>query len=280
MNGYSHPTPQFSFGSPITPVIKRLIVANAIISALYLIGTLFAKDATLAVVKLFWLDSEQALLGGRIWQFATYTFLHDLYDPFHVLMNMILLWMFGRDLERVMGGRRFFGVYLACGIVGGICFSIFALAMGGGTCVGASGSVIGVLAIYALYYPNRQVIFLLFPIKVKYLAMFLIGMDLYMAILTSAGGSSKTAHLAHLGGAATGFLYVRFGPVLRDIGTALERNKTRKTQASEEEIRKKVDQLLQKIADQGISTLTRKEKTFLKNASKRYQKPPRQKMPL
>ncbi|MFQ5473835.1 MAG: rhomboid family intramembrane serine protease, partial [Dehalococcoidia bacterium] len=120
MDTYSQqPTYQFSFGGPMTRVVKWLIIVNVAVMLFLFIVDAFLPGTRAWVLNLFALHSRDALLGGHIWQFATYAFLHAR-SPMHILMNMLMLWMFGRDVERYLGAKKFFWVYIGCDVAGGI----------------------------------------------------------------------------------------------------------------------------------------------------------------
>lgn len=138
------------------------------------------------------------------WQVITYQFMHA--DFFHILFNMFMLWMFGMELENIWGSKKFLTFYLACG-VGAALFQLFlapALSGAVGPTIGASGAVYGVMVAFAMFFPDRYIyIYFLLPVKAKYLIAFLILIE-----FMSVGDLSFVAHLAHLGGAVTGVLFV------------------------------------------------------------------------
>ena len=144
------------------------------------------------------------------WQLLTYGFLHDLQSLQHILFNMFGLWMFGRDLERLMGPRRFLTYYLTCVIGAGIVQLIVAAMQGGAyPTVGASGGVFGILLAYAMAFPNRTVMLLFppIPMKAKYFVLFYGLLELYLGV---SGRSPGVANFAHLGGMLFGFLLLQY----------------------------------------------------------------------
>jgi membrane associated rhomboid family serine protease len=147
----------------------------------------------------------------RIWQPATYMFLHA--GLFHLLFNMLALWMFGTELERLWGRRYFLKFYFVCGIGAGILTVLFALLPFGvsgvlyhSIVIGASGAIYGLLLAYGLYFPDRPILlFLLFPIPAKYFVM-IIGAIAFYSSLGATGGVASATHLA---GLVVGYLYLK-----------------------------------------------------------------------
>lgn len=200
------PTFAYSFGpGPLTPAIKLLIVANALV---FVIMTITRNPA---IVALLGLTPQDTLTGLRIWQPLTYMFLHGGF--FHILFNMLTLWMFGTELERMWGSRFFTKYYFACGLGAAATQVVLSFVPGGfgdqmylSTTIGASGAVYGVLLAYALYFPYRTLLFMfIFPLQARYFVMLLGG----IALLSSIGGAGGIAHTAHLGGLIAGYLYLK-----------------------------------------------------------------------
>jgi len=142
------------------------------------------------------------------WQLLTYGFLHGNLN--HILFNMFGLWMFGRDLERLMGPQRFLIYYITCVVGAGVVQLIVAGTQGGlYPTLGASGGVFGILLAYGLTYPNRTVVLLFppIPMKAKFFVLFYGLLELYLGI---SGGAPGVANFAHLGGMLFGFLLLRY----------------------------------------------------------------------
>lgn len=147
-------------------------------------------------------------LGGILadfqpWQLLTYGFLHG--DFMHLLFNMFMLWMFGRELEQIMGVQRFVIYYLTCVVGAGIVQLIVAAVTGGYyPTIGASGGVFGILLAFGMAFPNRMIMLLIppIPMKAKYLVI-LAGVFELMAGVS--GFSPGIANFAHLGGMLFGF---------------------------------------------------------------------------
>ena len=196
-----------SFGpGPLTPAIKALVVANV---AAFVI-TLIAPSIQLR------LGMRPADVVGslQLWQPFTYMFLHG--GIFHILFNMLALWMFGVELERMWGSRFFTKYYFVCGVGAAITtlilsFTPFAFAeqLYYSLTIGASGAVYGVLLAYAIYFPNRPIyMYFVFPIPAKYFVMIIGAISLLSS--WSAGGGG-IAHTTHLGGLVAGYLYLKSG---------------------------------------------------------------------
>jgi len=208
-----------------------------------------------------------------LWQPVTYMFLHG--GTWHLLMNMFILWMFGSELERTWGTREFLKFYFIAGIGAGIVnliFGVFNPATSHIPVIGASGAIYGVLVAYAMLFPERYVyIYFLIPVKVKYLVIFLVGLE-----FLSTYRADGIAHFAHLGGALFGFLYLRqnwrwklrkWSPdeIIRRIREA---QATRKSQG-EQQFMNEVDEILDKINKVGYENLTKREKKLLEKASEK-----------
>jgi len=142
------------------------------------------------------------------WQLITYGFLHG--NLSHIFFNMFGLWMFGRDLERLMGPRRFLTYYFTC-VVGAAFVQLIVAGTQGGLypTLGASGGVFGILLAYGLTYPNRMVVLIFppIPMKAKYFVLFYGLFELYLGL---SGGAPGVANFAHLGGMLFGFILLRY----------------------------------------------------------------------
>ncbi len=196
----------YSFGpGPVTPAVKALLVANILMFVLQL--------AAPALTLLLGLRPQSVVEHGWVWQPLTYMFLHGNFT--HVLFNMLGVWMFGVELERLWGTTFFVRYFFVTG-VGAAATSLivsllplpFANEVYVATTVGASGALYGLLLAYGYYYPDRPILmFLLFPVPAKYFVM-IIGA---ISFLSAIGGASTTAHSTHLGGLLVGYLYLRSG---------------------------------------------------------------------
>jgi membrane associated rhomboid family serine protease len=135
--------------------------------------------------------------------------LHDTHGLSHILFNMFGLWMFGRDVERIMGFKRFI-IYYVTTVVGAGIVQLIAAGVTGGdyATVGASGGVFGILLAYAMAYPNRTVVLLIppIPMKAKYFVLLYGLLNLYQGL---SGAAPNVANFAHLGGMLFGFLLIQ-----------------------------------------------------------------------
>jgi len=191
---------QSSFGM-MTPGVKNLLFANIAVFLLQFLAP--ALNETL--VRLFGLVPLLAFNHFFLWQFVTYMFLHGGFS--HIFFNMFALWMFGVELERTWGTREFLKYYFLTGIAAGLSTALFSWGSIIPT-IGASGAIYGILAAYALFFPDRYVyMYFLFPIKMKYLALILGALEFFSAYNQAQTG---IAHAAHLGGMVVGFFYLRF----------------------------------------------------------------------
>jgi membrane associated rhomboid family serine protease len=213
----------------ITDVAKHLLIINL----LAFVGSLLLGSPIDGPINNFWDLGRLAFAVYypsseffRPFQLVTHMFMHG--DAYHLLFNMLGLYMFGSGLEMVWGPRKFLFYYLFAGF-GGVALHIFVrflqiqygdltqpeIFMGNNTpMLGASGAIFGLLVGYGFLFPNN-VITLLFPpipMKAKYFVMIFAGLELYLGV---SGYQSGVAHFTHLGGALFGFLLLlywqRFG---------------------------------------------------------------------
>jgi membrane associated rhomboid family serine protease len=205
----------YSFGpGPLSPAVKALVIANVVT---FLVQQLVPEVTGRLALQPF------AVFGGAIWQPLTYMFLHG--GMSHILFNMLSLWMFGVELERMWGTAFFTRFYLICGVGAAATTLLFSLLPGelGHSIyviptVGASGAIYGLLMAYALYFPHRQIyMYFLFPVPVRIFVL-IIGA---ISFLSAVGGPGDgVAHATHLGGLAVGYLYLK-GRRLR-LGSELQ----------------------------------------------------------
>jgi membrane associated rhomboid family serine protease len=190
----------------ITPLNKALILINVAVFGLqYLLGGLF--DVYFAL----W-PPQAARLGYpdfQIWQLLSYGFMHG--SPMHLFFNMFAVYMFGSDIERLFGPKRYLIYYLTC-VVGAALMHLIVVTASGMPplpTVGASGGVFGLLLAFGMAFPRRTLMLIFPPIPMPaWLFVTLYGIfELYMGITQTASG---IAHFAHLGGMATGFVMIRY----------------------------------------------------------------------
>ena len=207
------PTIQLGPG-PVTPAVKVLLVANV---AMF-VGALLVP----ALISPLALTPSEVVRHFAIWQLVTYLFLHA--GIFHILFNMLTLWMFGVELERMWGTPFFTRYYFVTGIGAGVVTVAASLlpfaatsAMFDAMTMGASGAIYGLLLAYGLYFPNRPIyLYFLFQVPAKYFVM-IIGAISLISSLNESGGN--LSHVAHLGGLVVGYVYLkargprRFSPI-------------------------------------------------------------------
>ena len=215
---------------------------------------------------MFWLYQPLAIGKLWLWQFVTYMFLHSVSSPWHIIFNMLVLWMFGSQVERAMGTRKFLTMYFTAGVFAGIFCCLFTP---NSPIIGASGAIFAVEIAFAMFFPNTTVIFYIFPIKAKYLVMIFAGITVISCITPTSG---STAHFAHLGGLVYGFLFIRYEPKFSSFLLSWQNQQQKKECQKEEDIKRQVDALLDKVNQGGMKSLTRRERNFLRSASKRYRK--------
>ena len=264
----------------ITPWVGRLIIANAVV--LLLLRTIFTSPALAGGLAF---SPGHAL--ERPWTFLTYMFVHA--GLLHLLFNSLMLFVFGGPVEQRMGSRSFILFYLYCGVGA----AIFCLALSGimsvGPFVGASGAVLGVAIAFATFWPDAELIVFPFPIPIRArtLVMVLVGLDIFFYFVTPGDG---IAHLAHVGGAAFGYLFFRLQGLSRRSPhpppRAVERVVMVQSGPSDPERRApvtpvrprrrpeadpvaaEVDRVLDKISEKGIASLTAAERRFLDEVSR------------
>jgi len=184
--------------------VKWLILVNVAIYLVYFFAIRFVGDSLFIPLKLI----PAMTIRGAFWQPVTYLFLHDPQSIMHILLNMLVLWMFGTPVEETWGTRRFLQYYFLCGVGAGICVVLVNLIAGNSyqATIGASGAIYGLLLAYGMLFPNQEVLFMfLFPMKAKYMVM-IFGA---IAFLGSFQGGGTVSNLAHLGGMIFGFIYIR-----------------------------------------------------------------------
>jgi membrane associated rhomboid family serine protease len=260
-NNYPGQTGGFQIGpGTISPVIKYILIGTG---AIFLIQ----KLSQLPIELVFGLTP--ALFYREfplyIFQPLTYMFLHAGF--FHIFFNMFTLWMFGTEIEHSWGSKSFLWFYLICGISGALFSLTFNFRLSH-PIVGASGAIYGILAAYWLMFPDRYLlIFFIFPMKVRW------AIPLF-AVLNFVASGPNVAHLAHLGGALAGYIYVRLdwriyrpGYWVKSLRHKRKTAKLEKNRQKAEEIMRRVDSILDKINEVGIENISKEDRKFLEEAS-------------
>ena len=273
---------------------EKLILINVICFVLPLfLKTLFYLFNIPSNVMIGWfeLSAEWSDLLFKPWTIFTYSFMHSGF--FHLFWNMYLLYFASRLFLNLFSPRTFFNVYFLGVLLGGLTFmlsySVFpAFQYAFPIMVGASAGVMAVLIFMATYSPDLEVRIIFFNVKLRYLGIAFVLLDVIQIPYGNAGG-----HLAHLGGAALGYLYVkRLGQGV-DIGLPFENftnrvlnlfkkqsklktvhkrkasSNSKKKVTTQEVDQSKIDSILDKISKSGYDSLTQKEKDFLFQAGKK-----------
>src|SRR5215831_8801508 len=181
------------------PVTQSLLIANVVI---FLLQT---QTGNLLDPLALWPLSQ----GFAPWQLVTYGFLHGGFA--HIFFNMLGLYMFGSDIERLFGSRYFLAYYFACLVSAALC-QLLVVSLTGGPAyptVGASGALYGLLLAFGMYFPRRMVMMLFPPIPMQArVFVFVFGaLELFLGVTGTAAG---VAHFAHLGGMLGGWLMIQY----------------------------------------------------------------------
>lgn len=282
-------------------VLFKLLYANLGLFLVIQLLTLFARLMTFELIPLElaknWLavPANPAVLLYKPWTLFTYMFLH--LDFWHIFFNMLWLYFMGQLFVQFLGEKKLWTVYIAGGLSGGLLyiifyniFPLFSASLPYSKALGASASVMAVIIAIATYMPNFSVRLLLFGnVKLKYIALVFILIDLFNITGSNAGG-----HIAHLGGAALGYFFAKKWKEGKDITLWVEkswsfirtlfgasskrRGKMKVTYSNRgrrsddqagptKEKQKQVDRILDKISKSGYDSLTKAEKDFLFKAS-------------
>lgn len=248
--------------------------------------------------------SVNALTQGRVWTLLTHAFLHSAAFPLHVVFNLLALYFLGRELLPMLGTPRFLGIFAAASVLGALAWT--AAHWSGNPAdshVGATAAIYALFTVFACFFPNQQITFLLFfvfpvTLRPKHVAYFLFGTSLLGLFVYEIQNASLpfgmvVASSAHLGGILTGFLYYRFvhdsrwsfgSPDRAEMELPRWLKRARKSPApapayrvdvnappapppaAELDIRAEVDRILDKINSEGFGSLTPHEKRILDSA--------------
>lgn len=289
----------YSENQTFPSVIKWLLISNV---SIFLLSIFISEFRVLSLV----FGGLWPLQSGNFlpWQLLSYQFIHDANGFTHILFNMLALWMFGSEMERHWGSKRFIFYYILCGIGAGIIHMIvspFLTANGAYVpTVGASGAIMGVLIGYGFTFPDRPVMMFPFfiPIPAKYFVLIYAGIDLIMGLTNTRSG---VAHFAHLGGAATGYILLLTGDKLYSFVQKLFAKKSKKTVPGRSNVvnanwvekntnevshhidsntksytvdgeivtQRQIDEILERISRYGYQNITDKERRILTEVSKK-----------
>jgi membrane associated rhomboid family serine protease len=263
-------TSHMRFGLPrITAVVKWLLIINV---GVFLVSIMIPAIANFLYN---WFSVYPATIGMslQLWRVSTYQFLHDIHGFGHIFVNMLVLFFFGPMLEKFWGSKKFLIFYLICGATGGILYPVLAHAgwLGKAPLVGASGSILGILAAGAILFPNLRVyVWGIFPIKLMVLAIVFAGISIITLLrpdqFANAGGQA-----AHLGGMVAGAIYVLSESWRSKYTSKLRVRRQEKKTMARQNLEVQVDRILKKVHDSGIQSLTRQEKNTLREATRAEQ---------
>lgn len=263
--------------------VTWLIIVNA---GVFLLDGILAgarRGGTLAPGGWGGFTIAEGIKGLELWRLVTYQFLHA--DFWHILFNMVVLYFFGPLMEKWWGTRRFVAFYLVCGCGGAILYTLFSmvpglLAVGEGTrLVGASGSIFGILAACAVKYPEMRVMLLIppIPLRMRTLALAILGIAAFSLLV---GARNAGGEAAHLGGAALGWVLVRYPELLgwverlgagrlKELGTRVGAARAGRRRRQDKTQQAQVDRILAKVKEKGLASLTPREKKVLQDATDR-----------
>jgi membrane associated rhomboid family serine protease len=275
----------------VAPVCKWLIAINVVVFVLQL---LTRDSPTGGVSAWLMLSSDSVVKHWELWRLVTYAFCHAPDSLMHLAGNMLFLWMMGSQIEPIYGQREFLRFYLTGALLAGLGFLGFEAVIGGrGYLLGASGAVMAVTMVCAMYYPSMTILFMfVIPIELRWLVPMYVAFDMYPVLLQLGGARAldHVAHSAHLAGLAYVFLYKKYDlrytrllagwswPRLKRLVKASTTRKPEHVRIYQPpeasvptpDLKLRVDEILSKISAQGESSLTESEREILKEASRRY----------
>ncbi|MCA8960658.1 MAG: rhomboid family intramembrane serine protease [Planctomycetes bacterium] len=263
--------------------VEVFIAINALV---FLVWTLFAdprQPQRLEFLDHHFVVGIGTLRSGKLWTLVTYMFSHK--ELMHLVLNMFVLWSFGRVVEAELGTRRFVTFYLISGVVAGLVHSLLSLVgWPPNPALGASGAISAVVMLFCMAHPREKLLlFFVIPMPAFMLAVLFVGFDLYGLVQQFNGNAwENIGHGAHLGGAACGLLlglhvqgrirlpWVDLGPRSR------RRRRSRSAEASalrprrSDHDERRMDELLKKVHDGGLDSLSPDEREWMIDQSKRY----------
>ncbi len=277
----------------------QLIIINVVVFALlisidfvtWIAGVEYIFDF---VYRQFSIPSSYAEFFTRPWTLLTYMFSHSIHDIFHIIFNMLVLYWFGRIFVEYLGSDKLVAVYALGGLAGGLCYLIIynlnIQYFGDAEMVGASGAIFAIVVATATLLPDYTFhLIFIGPVKIKYIAIFYV----VLSLLYVRQGVNFGGNIAHLGGAAMGFVYIKqlqqgsnWGAWVTAFldwvkGLVKPQSKVKVSYRSDKQQKQKpkqpaekisqdeIDTILDKISVGGYESLTRDEKEKLFDASKK-----------
>jgi len=261
------------------PAVRWLLIINVAVFILQLFLDAPGGDRDFGLMSA-WLGTT---IDGwwQVWRYVTSQFLHSTGSLWHLGLNMLGLYMLGTPLEQRWGSRRFLAFYLVCGVVGGLAYVLIGAALslpGDVPIVGASGGVYAIVLACAVLFPHFRLILFVFPVPIRLAAVIVFGamaLTILQAIGAGRYGPSFWSDVAHVGGAVAAAAWIALGPLAQRAWHNRHRRTgqgawQRKMQALADE-QAGVDEVLKKIHDKGIASLTKREKKILQDATRRQQ---------
>jgi membrane associated rhomboid family serine protease len=244
---------QISPVPPLTKVTKALIIACTVTYFVeFVLSHLGLRLGEWPISEVFGLVPGWILSDWKFsYQFVTYLFLHG--HPFHLLMNMLILWYFGAEIEMRLGEKGFLFYFFLCGIGAGVFNFLVNISFFDGQnlmspIIGASGAIYGILAAYGIFYGDRYfLVFFLIPLQARWFVLVIAAIELIMGVEGSP--KDNVAHFAHLGGMAIGAAYIWLRFVLPKGGKGSGPKRDREKEA----LKKKFTLIVNENGD-GIST--------------------------
>jgi membrane associated rhomboid family serine protease len=249
---------------PLTKAVKWLLIINVVVFLIEVFSGQMENGAENyfeewgAVYPITW------TLVAEVWRLVTYQFLHG--GLGHVIFNMLGLFFLGPKLEAYWGVKKFVTYYLLCGAIAGLVYTALALSgiLTAGVLVGASGSILSILAACAILFPGDIIFLLIFPMPIRVAALILMGIFVVLAFM----GPNAGGNVAHLGGMAGGAAYIWLGPKLRTLFTGRRRSAWDKKMEQQRRLQIEVDRILDKVHEEGLGSLSRDEKKLLQEATR------------
>ncbi len=216
----------------------------------------------------------------QIWRYFTFQFLHA--DVLHILLNMLGLYMIGTPVEQRYGSRKFLQFYLSCGVFAGLLYAVIGAVFPGEVgihrpIIGASGGVFGILLAAAVYFPNFRLIFFLFPLPIRFACLIIFGLMTVNVLSGLADNMGKAmSDVAHMGGTLMAAAWIWLLPSISESADLfrekVEQGAWEKKMRARREKQKQIDEILEKIHNEGIQSLSAREKRILQRASRQQQK--------
>lgn len=261
-------TPHIRMAMPkITSVVKWLLIINVTVFLL----TFLIRPVGEFFFYWFSVFPKTPGMSLQFWRQVTYQFLHA--TPWHVGVNMLVLYFFGPMLENLWGAKKFLIFYLICGATGGLLYPFLVLVgwLRVAPLVGASGSILGMLAAGAILFPNMVVyMWGIVPVRLVVLAIIFAAISI-ISLLRPDYNYNAGGEAAHLGGMIAGAVYVLSQSWRNKIRLKLRSGAWQKKMAEQRNLHLEVDRILEKVHQHGIHSLTPKEKKTLKQATKAEQ---------